>query len=107
MNLADFLHQRLAVDGNRQIVIARLPDGRWQASMLRESGSAHAVEMHASPVDALWNVLVPFELRRTKALPAPVYAPVPPLTDVDLADLLGEDVPEPLPADSDIDDLLG
>lgn len=89
MNLADFIHQRLAVEGNRQLVVSRLPDGQFQASMLRETGTAHAVEIHRNPADALWNCMVPFSMRRVNALPEPIHGPVPPESDPDIDELLG------------------
>lgn len=65
MNLSDFLRHQTTVNGHRQIVLTVLPDGRYQASILRADGVSWCVDIHSDPVDALWNVLVPYNMRRT------------------------------------------
>lgn len=57
MSLEALIRRRLVTEGHRQIVLNRMPDGRWQASVLRPNAAAYGVEIQADPVDALHNVL--------------------------------------------------
>lgn len=111
MNFTDFLRQAMAVKGNKQVIISKLDDGRYQASMLQRDDSFR-VETHADPVDALWNCMVPHTMRRPPpssltAGPVPWYITA---QGKKIADSLADDLlaDEPVKtASSDLDDLLG
>lgn len=64
--LEDFLIQRLTVDRCMRLNVFATKDGRWQANLERaDKSGAWSVEIDEDPVTALWNLMVPYTMRRT------------------------------------------
>lgn len=63
--LEDFINQRLRVDGRMRLHVFPTSGGRYQANLERVGQSnAWAVEIDDDPVTAIWNLLVPLQMRR-------------------------------------------
>lgn len=62
--LEDFIRQRLTVDRAKRVSITRNRDGLFEASWVHADGVTASVEVDADPATALWNSLVPFQMRR-------------------------------------------
>lgn len=113
--LEDFIHARLEVDGRSKLSVFRTVEGRWQANLANRDGS-HTCDVGDNPVDVIWNVLVPFQMRRVKlpsgrevaideAAAGTVFGLAQPVSDLD--DLLGDvSSPQPSVSSDDIEDLL-
>ena len=64
--LEDFVRQRLSVDRRMRLHVFATKDGRWQANLERaDKANAYAVEIDGDPVTAIWNVVAPYQMRRT------------------------------------------
>jgi hypothetical protein len=114
VNLQDFIRQRLVNEGGGSLQIVRLPDGRFQANVQRGRDSAFSHEVHDDPVDALWNALVPFPMRRPGANGPPFQQTLNPPSlgvnrDVERADQidLEETIALALAASDPLEDVLG
>lgn len=62
--MEDFIRQRMGVDGCRQIAVRVRDDGRFEAAIVHCDGSTATCDVNPDASDALWNVLVPFAMRR-------------------------------------------
>ena len=62
--MEDFINQRLTVTGCTKLSVFRTSDGRFQAN-LENADRSYTVDTSATPADAIWNVLVPYQMRRT------------------------------------------
>lgn len=82
--MEDFIRQRLTVDRRKGLSVTRTPSGKWQAQTDNPDGSS-TVHVGDDPVDALWNVLTPYQMHRRASsgrLLAPAGTP-PPADDLD------------------------
>lgn len=62
--LEDFVRHRLGVDRRLRLHVFTTGDGRFQASLENTRSKGWSVEIHEDPITAIWNVLVPFTMRR-------------------------------------------
>lgn len=62
--MEDFIRQHMVVGGGRRMSIVLRPDGRFEASWVHRDGKTATVDVADDPADALWNSLVPYQMRR-------------------------------------------
>lgn len=109
--IEDFIRQRMSVDGCRQIAVRLRNDGRFDAAIVHRDGSTATCDVSEDAADALWNVLVPYTMRRTlpSGRSAVIEGVVHGVDSTDVTDddgLLEVDGDSHAPAD-DFEDLLG
>lgn len=101
--MEDFIRQRMSVDGCRQIAVRVRSDGRFEAAIVHRDGSTATCDVQDDPADAIWNVLVPYTMRRTTPSGRSVVIEGEVLGTDDLLD----DSPPPSAIADDLEDLLG
>jgi len=67
--IEDFVRHRLGVDRTLRLHVFPTKDGRFQASIENTRSGGWTVEIHDDPIDAIWNVLVPYTMRRGPMTP--------------------------------------
>lgn len=130
--LEDFVRQRMTVDRSKRVTIGRREDGLFEASWVHADGKTATVDVDADPVTALWNSLVPFQMRRrlasgreavvgddvhgidfkpdtsTKRVKKPAYSEHALEPDDDIDNLLGDTSPTAtVDTDDELNELLG
>lgn len=104
--MEDFIRQRMSVDGCRQIAVRVRPDGRFDAAIVHRDGSTATCDVSDDPADGLWNVMVPYTMRRT--LPSGRSAVIEGVVHgVDNVDVTDDDLLSAVAVDDDFKDLLG
>lgn len=102
--MEDFIRQRMVAGNHRRLSVTLRNDGRFEASVVHADGRTATCEVDDDPATALWNCLVPFQMRRRlpsgrEIVPGdrPLLIPEPEI------DLLASDQSLDLLADEELD----
>lgn len=96
--MEDFIRQRMVSAGYRRLSVTVRDDGRYEAAAVHADNRTATCEVDEDPATALWNCLVPFQMRRRlpsgrEVVPGdrPLLTPDPEVDLLDDIDLLADE----------------